>query len=388
YSANFSKQALVDEFNAYLKDAVADGTIDEMTNRWFSTDFDEQTTQMPAINLDDNTGETIRIAYDATNIPFSYISNETTIGFDVELLTRFAEATNRKMEFQNMAFNAIMPTINSGKADMGIGSITITDERKEMVLFTDPVYYERAVAIYRVSNADDQQDKTFIAYIRRAIQRNLIEDNRYKLVLNGLLVTMIITVCSMLIGTFLGSFVAFALTRKSRAVQRVAKILNGLINGLPTVTLLMVAYYIIFGSSKISNVIIAIATFSIIMAIRIGEVLAGAIETIDRTEIEAARACGFSATGAFMTVTLPQAVKRALSPYLTNFVSLMKETAIVGYVAIQDLMRASDIIRSRTYDAYFPLLFAALIYLLVTTAFILLFKAIVKAVHKNERVQG
>jgi polar amino acid transport system substrate-binding protein len=119
------------------------------------------------------------------------------------------------------------------------------------------------------------------------------------------------------------------------------------------------------------------------MAVRIGEVLAGAIETIDPTEIEAARASGFTAAGAFMTVTLPQAVKRALSPYLTNFVNLMKETAIVGYVAIQDLMRASDIIRSRTYDAYFPLLFAALIYLVVTTVFILIFKAIIKKVNKN-----
>jgi polar amino acid transport system substrate-binding protein len=386
YSANFSKQALVDEFNAYLKEVVADGTIAEMTSRWLSADFDDQTTQMPAFHLEDNTGETIRIACDATNMPFAFVSaNETMIGFDVELMTRFAEATNRKLEFQNMAFNAIMPTIASGKADMGIGSITITEERKEMVLFTDPVYYERAVVAYRVSNAEEIQNNTFFAYIKKSIWRNLIEEGRYQLILRGLLVTMNITVCSMLIGTILGGFVAFALTRKNRVIQRVTKLINGLINGLPTVTLLLVAYYIIFGSSQISNVIIAIATFSMIMAIRIGEVLAAAIETIDPIQIEAARACGFSATGAFMNVTLPQAIKHALSPYLTNFVSLMKETAIVGYVAIQDLMRASDIIRSRTYDAYFPLLFAALIYLIVTTVFILLFKAIIKKVNHTGR---
>jgi polar amino acid transport system substrate-binding protein len=384
YAAGFSKQDLVNEFNAYLKQANEDGTIAELTERWFSAAFDAKTTVMPPVNLDDNTGETIRIACDAASVPFCFFGSDGKIvGFDAELLTRFAEAKNYKLTFESMAFTAIMPTISSGKADMAIGSITITEERKQSVLFTDPVYYERAAAIYRISTADATKGRSFITYIKEAVQRNLIEDNRYKLIINGLIVTMIITVCSMAAGTVLGGLVAFWLTRKSRVSKRLAKLTSGLINGLPTVTLLMVAYYIIFGSSQISNVIIATATFTVIMAIRIGEVLAGAIETVDPTEIEAARASGFTAAGAFMTVTLPQAVKRALSPYLNNFVGLMKETAIVGYVAIQDLMRASDIIRSRTYDAYFPLLFAALIYLIVTTAFILIFKAIIKRVNRN-----
>jgi polar amino acid transport system substrate-binding protein len=389
YAVNLSKQGLVDEFNAYLKEAAADGTLAEMKERWLSPSFDEAKTAMPYIGLDDNTGETIRIAVDATSAPYSYIAgNNTPIGFDVELLSRFAEKTNRKLEFQNMAFNAVLPTINSGKADMGIGSISITEERKEMVLFTDPVYYERAAVIYNIKSAEKTKENKFIAYIKTAVQRNLIEDNRYKLLVNGLIVTMVITVSSMFFGTVLGGGMAYFLTRKNRFAKRIAKLISGLVNGLPTVTLLMVAYYIIFGSSQISNVIIATATFSIIMAIRIGEVLAGAIETIDPIEIEAARASGFTAAGAFMTVTLPQSVKRALSPYLVNFVNLMKETAIVGYVAIQDLMRASDIIRSRTYDAYFPLLFAALIYLIVTTIFILVFKAIIKRVNRNISVGG
>jgi polar amino acid transport system substrate-binding protein len=387
YAANFSKQNLINEFNEFLKTIVADGTVADMKERWLSAEFDISTAKMPPINLEDNTGETIRIAADATTAPYCYITEgNIPIGFDVEMLTRFAEETNRKIEFQNMAFSAVLPTINSGKADMGVGSITINDERRESVLFTDPVYYERAVVIYKVSTAENvAEDNAFVAYIKTAVQRNLIEDNRYKLLINGLVVTMIITVSSMFAGTVLGGFAAFGLTRKNRIAKRISKLISGLINGLPTVTLLMVAYYIIFGSSQISNVIVAIATFSIIMAIRIGEVLAGAIETVDPTEIEAARASGFTAAGAFITVTLPQAVRRALSPYLTNFVNLMKETAIVGYVAIQDLMRASDIIRSRTYDAYFPLLFAALIYLVVTTVFIVIFKAIIKRVNKTGR---
>jgi polar amino acid transport system substrate-binding protein len=342
---------------------------------------------MPYINLEDNTGEVLRVAADATTQPLSYIVGDNVpMGFDIEFMMRFAEYTNRKLEITNMAFDALLPSIQSGKYDIAGGCITITDERAKSVLFTDPVYFERSSVVYKKSSENDTAENGFIAYIKEAVQRNLIEDNRYKLILNGLLVTMIITVTSMAAGTILGGFTAYFLTRKNRIVKRGAKLVSGLVNGLPTVTLLMVAYYIIFGSSQISNVVIASATFSVIMGIRIGEILAGAIETIDKTEIEAARASGFSATGAFMTVTLPQSIKRALSPYLTSFVSLMKETAIVGYVAIQDLMRASDIIRSRTYDAYFPLLFAALIYLVVTTVFILIFKVIIKAV--TEKTAG
>jgi polar amino acid transport system substrate-binding protein len=384
YVVGFGDVELADELNKFIVEVNANGVYSEMAARWLSEDFDANTTMLPEINLDDNTGELLRVAADATSQPFSYvIGGNVTTGFDIEFVMRFAEVTNRKLEITNMAFDALLPSVQSGKYDMAIGLITITEERSKSVLFTDPVYYERSGVIYKMKSAETVAENGFVTYIKDAVNRNLIEDGRYKLIIRGLIVTMIITVSSMLIGTILGGLVAFFLTRKNRFAKRAAKLVAGLINGLPTVTLLMVAYYIIFGSSQINNVIIAVATFSVIMGIRIGEILAGAIETIDKTEIEAARASGFTAFGAFTTVTLPQAVKRALSPYLTSFVSLMKETAIVGYVAIQDLMRASDIIRSRTYDAYFPLLFAAFIYLTVTTIFILLFKAIIKTVGKK-----
>jgi polar amino acid transport system substrate-binding protein len=386
YAASLNNPELVAEVNEFIAEIKANGVYDEMCNRWLTEDFDPNTTAIPDINLDDNTGELLKVAADSTTQPFSYIVGDNVpTGFDIEFMMRFAESTNRKLQFDNMSFDALLPSIQSGKNDIACGMITINEERSKSVLFTDPVYFEGAMVIYKTEAEEKTSENAFITYIKTAVQRNLIEDNRYKLLVNGLVVTMIITVSSMLIGTVLGGGMAYCLTRKNRFAKRAAKLVSGLVNGLPTVTLLMVAYYIIFGSSQISNVIIATATFSIIMAIRIGEVLAGAIETIDPVEIEAARASGFTAAGAFMTVTLPQAVKRALSPYLNNFVNLMKETAIVGYVAIQDLMRASDIIRSRTYDAYFPLLFAALIYLVVTTVFILIFKAIIKKVNSQGR---
>jgi len=224
----------------------------------------------------------------------------------------------------------------------------------------------------------------FIAWLETAIERNLITDNRWMLIANGLRVTLIIALMAQLFGTLFGFFVCFVITRKNRIVQLIGKLYCGLIHGTPIVVLLMITYYIIFGSTQISNVIVAIMAFTFITGANVAEILKGAIETVDPVEIEAARSIGFSAFKAFLTITFPQAVRRALPGYTTGFVELVKATAIVGYIAIQDLARGGDIIRSRTYDAYFPLLFVAVIYLTVTTVCVQLFKLLIKKINVGE----
>ncbi|MDR1352222.1 MAG: ABC transporter permease subunit, partial [Treponema sp.] len=171
------------------------------------------------------------------------------------------------------------------------------------------------------------------------------------------------------------------LTRRNKFVKGFAKFYCGFIHGTPEVTLLMAAYYIVFGNSHIDGYLVAVAAFSLVCGAGVASSLGGAIDTVDKTEIEAARALGFPPVGAFMKVTLPQAVRRALPGYTEGFVGLVKSTAIVGYIAIQDLTRATDIIRSRTFDAYFPVILSALIYLVLTTFLIVILKCIVKKVN-------
>ena len=218
----------------------------------------------------------------------------------------------------------------------------------------------------------------FAEWLKTAIRRNLLTDNRWKMILDGLGVTMIIALFSQILGTVFGCFVCFALMRKNKIVKRLGDLYCGIIHGTPIVVLLMITYYIIFGSTQISNVFVAVAAFTLIMGAGVADNLKGAIDTIDPVEIEAARSIGFTAAGAFLAVTFPQAVRRALPGYTKGFVELVKATAIVGYIAIQDLTRAGDIIRSRTYDAYFPILLVAVIYLIVTTICVQLFKLILK----------
>jgi len=382
---------IINRFNDFLEIVKADGTLDALQERWLNTvpDLDSP---MPDIPLVDTNG-TLKVATSAGSMPFAYMgANNELKGYSIELVRRFAAHENMDIEFAEMEFSGMIPYIIGGRADMAIADISITEERAESVTFTDPIYVDKAgiVALKssftgEVIEASSNIGGGFIDWLKTGVERNLLTDNRWKMIVDGLVVTLEISLLSQVFGTVLGFAVCFVLTRKNKFVNRLGHLYCGLIHGTPIVVLLMISYYIIFGSAGISSVMVAVAAFSFITAAGVAGNLKGAIDTIDPVEIEAARSIGFSAFRAFMTVTLPQAVRRALPSYTTGFVELVKATAIVGYIAIQDLTRAGDIIRSRTYDAYFPLLFIAVIYLIVTTICIQVFKFCIRKFSTIER---
>jgi len=375
-------QDIIDRFNIFLREIKNNGLFDEIQSRWLGPDADYDA-KMPDIHINNNNSVgTIRVATTGNDVPFAfYGANRELRGYSAELAIRFAEHEKLEIEIHDMEFSALVPYIISGRADLAIGSISYTEERMKSVIFTEPIYEDMlSIIILNPSSAikNDIKLTSFTTWIKTGIERNLIADNRYKMIIDGLKITMLIALCAQLLGTIFGGFICFILERKNRFIRKLGNFYCGLINGTPMVVLLMITYYIIFGGTKLSNVFIAIMAFTMMTGAGVAQILKGAIETVDIVEIEAARSIGYSAFRAFFKVTLPQAIKRAIPAYTKAFVELVKATAIVGFIAIQDLTRAGDIIRSRTYDAYFPLLFIALIYLSVTTFCVVIFKYIIR----------
>jgi polar amino acid transport system substrate-binding protein len=373
-------QDIIDRFNAFLEAAKADGTLKDMRDRWLEKipDLDSPMPDVPS----SGEGGALKVAVCGTSLPFVYIGSGGSFkGYSVELVLRFAAREGLKAEFTDMDFGGLTPYVISGKADLAIANISITEERKKSVLFTDSIYDDLAAVAVLKEGAAAGSGGGVIEWIKTAAERNLIAESRWKMIADGLGVTMIIAVASQIFGTIAGGFVCYLLTRGTKFARRPAELYCGLIYGTPSAVVLMISYYIIFGGSDISNIFVAVAAFAMIEGAVVAQNLKGAIGTVNPVEIEAARSMGFTAAGAFLTVTLPQAARRALPAYAYGFVDLVKSTAIVGYIAIQDLTRAGDIIRSRTYDAYFPLLFVALIYLAVTSACVLIFKLVIKHVN-------
>jgi len=391
YAAISHDHEIINQFDQFLSTIVADGTFADMERRWVD-DFDPN--RPPALPDIPTTGEngTLRVAANSGCIPLVMLgAGGELIGLEVELILRFAASQGKTAVFTDMGYDALLPYVLSGKCDISVAAHLYGKERAESVFYTDTYYDARSAVIYRRADFEGGEplgstdSGGFVEWLKTGIQRNLITDGRWKMIVDGLGVTMTIAFFAQLFGTAFGCFVCFVLTRKNKFVKWLGNLYCGLIHGTPVVVVLMISYYIIFGSTSISNVLVAIAAFTMVMGANIAGTLKGAIDTVDPIEIEAARSIGFTALGAFIAVTLPQAVRRALPDYTKGFIELVKATAIVGYVAIQDLMRVADVIRSRTYDAYFPLLFVALIYLIITTICVQLFKLIVKKRVTNTR---
>jgi polar amino acid transport system substrate-binding protein len=213
---------------------------------------------------------------------------------------------------------------------------------------------------------DNPAAPSLLQSLRSAVHDNLIRENRWRLILNGLGVTLLISTLSLLLGTVLGFGVCALNMSRNPLLRRLGSLYLAFFRGTPVLVLLLLLFYVAFARVNIHAVPVAIIAFSLNAAAFIGEIIRAAILQVDRGQIEAARSLGYSRAGAFRLVTLPQAARSALPVYKSEFISLIKSTAIVGYIAIQDLTRAGDIIRSRTFDAFFPLLVVAAIYLLIT----------------------
>jgi polar amino acid transport system substrate-binding protein len=374
--------ALIDKYNTFLEGIKGDGTLDEMSDRWLYADSPRE---MPDIELSGENG-ILTVATSGTRVPYSYMGSDGELtGFEIENVKRFAEYLGMDVRFDTMDFAALIPYVTSGKAQLCANWISVTPERAETVVFSDPYFTTgTCVVTKKLSEQSESVEANagFFGWLKSSVQNNLVQEGRWKLIVDGLRVTLTISIAALLIGTALGCLICFLLTRRTKWAKIPASVYNTITHGLPMVVLLLVFYYIIFGNSGVSPILVAVAAFALVEGANIGGNLKGAIATVDTVQIEAARSIGFTAFGAFRRVTLPQAIKVALPGYLNGFVELVKGTAIVGYIAIQDLSRAGDIIRSRTYDAYFPILFVALVYFVITFMMVWGFKLIIRKATK------
>ena len=200
---------------------------------------------------------------------------------------------------------------------------------------------------------------------------NFIEDNRWRYITDGLKITLLVTVFAVLIGVVLGFLIAIVRTTHDKTGK--LKILNAICNvyltvirGTPVVVQLMIIYFIIFGSVDISKVLVAIIAFGINSGAYVAEIFRSGIMSIDNGQFEAGRSLGFN---------------YALPTLCNEFISLLKETSVSGYIALQDLTKGGDIIRSRTYDAFMPLIAVALIYL----AMVMIFTKLVSLLERRLR---
>ena len=215
---------------------------------------------------------------------------------------------------------------------------------------------------------------------------NFIKDDRWMYIVDGLKVTLLVTFFAVLIGIVIGFLVAtvrstYDKTGKLKILNILCQIYLTVIRGTPVVVQLLIIYFVIFGNVNIDKIPVAIMAFGFNSGAYVAEIFRSGIMSIDGGQFEAGLSLGFNYVQTMRYIIMPQAFKNVLPALGNEFIVLLKETSVAGYIALQDLTKAGDIIRSRTYDAFMPLIAVALIYL----AMVLIFTKLVNMLERRLR---
>lgn len=453
------------------------------------------------------------VAMEATFPPYEFYRGSEIVGIDVDILREIGRRNNVNFELEDMAFDSIITAVQTGKVDLVVSGLTVTEDRKRQVDFTrsysgarqviivpeassvkgpqdlpnvrvgvqhgssgdmyvtehiceperftngalavsamnagklDAVVLDNAPAENHVAGSrgliildqavteeeyamalrkgnDDllamlnksldemEADGTLAAIIDRHMRENapeqteqtegilgqladdfhvdFVKNERWRYLVDGFLVTIEIALAAALIGIGLGFLIAVIrstadLTGRFKLLDAICRLYLTVVRGTPIVVQLLIIYFVIFGAVDISKVLVAIVAFGLNSGAYVAEIIRSGIMSVDRGQMEAGRSLGLSYGSTMRCVILPQAFKNVLPALGNEFIVLLKETSICGYIALQDLTKGGDIIRSQTYDAFLPLFAVAAIYLTMVVLLSHLLKKLELHLKKNER---
>ena len=373
---------LKDEINAALRELKEDGTLQKIIDNYINEDDNGFQYESPE-GLTYENGELV-MATNAAFPPYEYHENNVITGIDVDMATAVADKLNRKLVIEDMEFDAIINSVQGGKADIGVAGMTVTEERLKNIDFTDTYTTAKQVIVVR-----NGKSNTLLS-IKDSFYQNFIEDNRYQYILTGLRNTIVIALLAVILGIIIGFIVA--VIRATHEKTGGMKLLNALcgvyltiIRGTPAMIQLLIIYYVIFASSNINKVLVAALAFGINSGAYVAEIIRGGILALDNGQFEGARSLGLTHGQTMRYIILPQTIKNTLPALANEFIVLLKETSISGYIGLQDLTMAGNIIRSNTYQAFFPLIGVACIYLVIVMVLTAGVRKLERSMKKNER---
>ncbi len=211
-----------------------------------------------------------------------------------------------------------------------------------------------------------------------------IEDNRYMLLVKGIGVTIEVSLLAVVIGICIGYLIAKCNLSKKKGLRAIGKVYTDVIRGTPSVTQLMIIYFVIFAAVPWPKWIIASIAFGINSGAYVSEIIRAGILSIDKGQTEAGRSLGLNARQTMRLIVMPQAVKNIFPTLCNEFIVLIKETAIVGYVGLMDIQKAGDFIKSATFRAFMPLIGTAIIYYVIIKVLTIILNRIEKKLRESE----
>ncbi len=370
-------ETLCAQINDYLAKITADGTLEEIDAIWFGEDEEKQVVDYDSLSAENGTLKMAVIT--DVGVPFIYVKGNQYAGYDVDIAAHFCREYGYGLEVVDSNIAGCLANIATGKCDFGASCVAITEERKETMLFSDPDYYGGVVLMVKNATESNQGWQGFLQSSWESFQKTFIREDRWKLFVGGIGTTLLITVLSAIFGTLLG-FAVYVLCRNGKPIPNgITNLLIHILGKMPVVVVLMVFYYVFLGSIDINPTFVSTGVFTLLFAASVYTILKTGVGAIEKGQEEAALALGYTDWQSFIKIIFPQAIVHILPGYKNAVISLIKDTAIVGYISAQDLTKVSDIVRSRTMEAFFPIIATAVIYFLLASFLTLI-------IQKSERL--
>ena len=358
-----SNTELLDKVNSALEKLEADGTIADIQKNYIGTE--DEIGKFPYESKDvSHENGTLTVGTNAEFPPYESYEDGQIVGIDMDIMRAVSDELGMELKIEDMAFDSIIPAISTGKVDIGAAGFTVTEERKKNVNFTDTYTTSKQVII--------------------------VKDSRYVYLLKGLGNTLLITVLALLVGVVFGFLIAIVRTNHDRnggltILNALCKLYLTIVRGTPVMIQLLIIYYVIFQSIDTGKIVVAVIAFGLNSAAYVAEIVRSGIMAVDIGQFEAGRSLGLNYKQTMMSIILPQAVKNILPALCNEFISLLKETSISGYIGLMDLTKGGDIIRSVTYEAFMPLIAVALIYLIMVMGLSKVVNLLERKLRSNER---
>ena len=374
---------LKEKINAALAELKADGTLQQIIDYYIGEE--DVKGKNPYVKQDiERKNGTLSMATNAEFPPYEYFENGVITGIDADMMQAVCDRLGMELEIQNMHFDAIITAVDSGKADVGAAGMTVTEERLKNIDFTDT--YTTAQQVIIVKDFDAAVTKQSF---KESFHDNFVKDDRYEYLLKGFGNTLLITFFAVIIGTIFGLLIALVRTGYDRngsfpLLNLICKVYLTVMRGTPAVVQLLIIYYVILTSVQ-NKILVAIIAFGLNSAAYVAEVVRSGIMSVDMGQFEAGRSLGLNYRQTMMSIIIPQALKNILPALGNEFIVLLKETSISGYIGMTDLTKGGDIIRSITYEAYMPLYAVALIYLVTVMLLTMAVNWLEKKLRENER---
>lgn len=395
-------EKLCREVNAFIEKMKEEDQLEEIYRRW--EDPEKAPDHVDEFPMTGTPKGELHVVSCLDWQPVCYLNGSNACGYMIELLYRFCAWAGYTLIPEYVDVQSALAGMNTGRYDMMAYGMTWQEEASEAVYFTDGLMSDDVYAVIAKDrwagegypgsseeSSSEDEPETFLGQLGHGIEKTFIREDRWKMLLDGFVVTAGLSVFSILFGTILGALVCFLRMRKTKISAALSGFYIRWMQGMPIILTLLILYYVIFGKATVSAFWVCVLGFTLDFSAYSSEIFRSGIMAVSPGQLKAAKALGFSDLSAFRHIVLPQMIIHCLPVYMGQIISTVKLTSVAGYISVLDLTRVSDLIRARTYEAFFPLIFTALVYFIAAWLLTLLLKKLEKKldpVRRKRKITG